>query len=70
VARRVAYEEIPSIAEAMARARARFDGRGRIFLRYSGTEPLLRILVEGPEESEVRAVADELESTVRAGLAE
>jgi phosphoglucosamine mutase len=70
VARRVPYEEVPSIAAALARARASVDGRGRIFLRYSGTELLLRILVEGPEEKEVVSVADELESAVRAGLAE
>ncbi len=69
VAERVPYEDVPSIAAALARARALFDRRGRIFLRYSGTEPLLRILVEGPDPAEVLAAADELESAIRAGLA-
>ena len=39
-----------------------------MFLRYSGTEPLLRILVEGPDADEVRSVADRLEEVVRAEL--
>ena len=69
VARRTPWEEVPRIAAAVARARETFDGRGRVYLRYSGTEPLLRILVEGPEEAEVRAIADELEAAARAGLA-
>ncbi len=68
VARRVDIESVPSLGKAMADARARLDGRGRILLRYSGTEPLLRILVEGEDTGEVTSVADELENAVRAEL--
>jgi phosphoglucosamine mutase len=68
VATRSPWEEVPGIVRAVERARESFDGRGRIFLRYSGTEPLLRILVEGPEESEVRRIADELEAAAREAL--
>jgi phosphoglucosamine mutase len=68
VSRRVPIEECPGIVEAMARAEKRLDGRGRIFLRYSGTEPLLRVLVEGPDAEEVRAVAADLEGAVREAL--
>jgi len=64
VARRVPIEECPAIVRAMSRAEKRLDGRGRIFLRYSGTEPLLRVLVEGPDAAEVRAVAEDLEAAV------
>ncbi len=39
-----------------------------MFLRYSGTEPLLRILVEGSEENQVVSIADRLEAAVRAEL--
>lgn len=69
VARRVAIEEAPTIRGAVARAEDALRARGRVFLRYSGTEPLLRILVEGPESAEVHAIADELETIVRAELA-
>jgi phosphomannomutase len=39
-----------------------------VYLRYSGTEPLLRILVEGSERETVVAIADELEAAARAEL--
>ena len=68
VSRRVPIQECPGIVDAMARAEKRLDGRGRIFLRYSGTEPLLRVLVEGPDADEVRAVAADLEGAVREAL--
>ncbi|HEY6147369.1 MAG TPA: phosphoglucosamine mutase, partial [Thermoanaerobaculia bacterium] len=65
VARRAPWEESPGIARAVRRAEDALDGRGRVYLRYSGTEPLLRILVEGPDAGEVQAIADDLEATVR-----
>jgi phosphoglucosamine mutase len=68
VARRAPLEEISSIAQAVERARAKLDHRGRVFLRYSGTEPLLRILVEGRDGDEVLRIADDLEAAVRAEL--
>ncbi len=68
VARRVPIEEVAGIRDAVARAEQLLTGRGRVFLRYSGTEPLLRILVEGPDADEVHATADALETAVRAGI--
>jgi phosphoglucosamine mutase len=68
VARRVPLEEIDSITSAVERAREQLDHRGRVFLRYSGTEPLLRILVEGQDGREVLRIADDLEAAVRAEL--
>jgi phosphoglucosamine mutase len=68
VGRRSPIEESVPIVEAVGRAEVVLNGRGRVFLRYSGTEPLLRILVEGPDAEEVRTVADRLEEVVRAEL--
>jgi phosphoglucosamine mutase len=68
VARRVPLEESEGISGALARAEDALRERGRVFLRYSGTEPLLRILVEGPEGTEVHAIADELEAAARSAL--
>jgi phosphoglucosamine mutase len=68
VARRVPLEESEGISGALARAEDALRERGRVFLRYSGTEPLLRILVEGPEGREVHAIADELEAAARTAL--
>jgi phosphoglucosamine mutase len=69
VSRRVAIEEFPAVRDAVSRAEESLRGRGRIFLRYSGTEPLLRILVEGADAVEVDSIANELEAAVRAELA-
>jgi phosphoglucosamine mutase len=68
VERRVPIEEVAGISRAVREAEEALRSRGRVFLRYSGTEPLLRILVEGPEAGEVRAIADELEAAARAEL--
>ncbi len=69
VSRRVAIEEVPGLAPVLDRARRALDDRGRVFLRYSGTEPLLRILVEGTDRDDVLSIADELEAAVRGALA-
>ena len=68
VARRVPLYQSEGIAGAVARAEQALRARGRVFLRYSGTEPLLRILVEGPEGREVHEIADELEAAARSAL--
>ena len=68
VARRLPLEDVPSIGRAIARAEGVLAERGRVFLRYSGTEPLLRILVEGFDAEAVAAIADDLEAAVRAEL--
>ncbi|MGH9400398.1 MAG: phosphoglucosamine mutase, partial [Thermoanaerobaculia bacterium] len=68
VARRTPIEEVPAIVQAVARAKDALAERGRVFLRYSGTEPLLRILVEGFDAAAVAAIADDLEAAVRAQL--
>jgi phosphoglucosamine mutase len=69
VARRAAIEDMPGLVPVLDRARRALDDRGRVFLRYSGTEPLLRILVEGADKDEVVSIADELEAAVRRELA-
>lgn len=67
-ARRIDVDRVPRLSEAVARARQTLDHHGRVFLRYSGTEPLLRILVEGTDGGAVAAIADELELVAREEL--
>lgn len=66
--KRVPIDGDSPVGTAVSRAEKRLSTRGRVFLRYSGTEPLLRILVEGPEAPEVTAIADELERAAREAM--
>ncbi|AKT32296.1 phosphoglucosamine mutase [Pseudomonas syringae pv. actinidiae] len=54
----------PSVQEACARVTEQMAGRGRVLLRKSGTEPLVRVMVEGEDETQVRAYAEELAKLV------
>ena len=56
--------EHPAVKEACARVTEAMKGRGRVLLRKSGTEPLVRVMVEGDNESMVRGYADELAKLV------
>jgi len=61
-------ESVPEIQAAIARVNAALDGRGRVLVRYSGTEPLLRIMIEGPDQASVQAWAEEIAEAGRATL--
>jgi phosphoglucosamine mutase len=68
VRERVDYMQVPAIAESVRRLQDRVDGQGRLLIRYSGTEPLLRIMIEGKDDAEIRAWADEIAEIVRQNL--
>jgi phosphoglucosamine mutase len=56
----------PSVRAAVSRAEAELAGRGRVLLRPSGTEPVLRVMVEGEERAHVQRLADTIAAEVRA----
>ena len=60
--------QIPDIQQAIKSAEATLNGTGRVLVRYSGTEALLRIMVEGERDSTIREVADHLAEVVRARI--
>jgi phosphoglucosamine mutase len=60
---------VPAIADAMKRVEEQLAGNGRLLVRYSGTEPLLRIMLEGQRDDQIRAWADDIANVVRANLA-
>jgi phosphoglucosamine mutase len=60
---------VPAIAEVIRNVEGRLVGRGRLLVRYSGTEPLLRIMLEGPHEGEIRILAEEIAAAVKTHLA-
>jgi phosphoglucosamine mutase len=57
VARKQDITEVPEIAKAVADVEARLADTGRVLIRYSGTEPLLRIMLEGQDEGQIAAMA-------------
>ena len=70
VRERVDYTTIPAIADSIKRVEQRVDGQGRLLIRYSGTEPLLRIMIEGKNDGEIRQWATEIAEAVTAHLGE
>jgi phosphoglucosamine mutase len=70
VRERVDYTKIPAIAESIKRVEQRVDGQGRLLVRYSGTEPLLRIMIEGKNDGEIRQWANEIADAVKSSLGE
>jgi phosphoglucosamine mutase len=53
-------ESLPRYQAAAAQATRDLGGRGRILVRYSGTENLVRVMVEGEDEAQIRKIAEEL----------
>jgi phosphoglucosamine mutase len=59
---------VPAIAAAIARVESQVTGQGRLLVRYSGTEPLLRVMLEGQHEEQIRGWAQEIVDTVKEHL--
>jgi phosphoglucosamine mutase len=68
VRERVDLSTLPAVSAVMARVESRVAGQGRLLVRYSGTEPLLRIMIEGRDEDEIRAWANEIADAAIAAL--
>lgn len=61
-------ESIPDIDRAIRESERRLNCSGRVVVRYSGTEPLLRIMVEGEKDTVINEVAEDLARVVRAHI--
>jgi len=61
-------ESIPSIAEKIRAAEEELKDSGRVVIRYSGTEPLARVMIEAESEEAMRRHADAIADSIRAEL--
>ena len=57
--------EVPAIAEIIDKMEAEMAGNGRILVRPSGTEPLLRVMAEAPTDEQVNYYVDTIAEVVR-----
>jgi phosphoglucosamine mutase len=59
---------IPEIAKRMTEIDQKLDGTGRLLVRYSGTEPKVRVMIEGEDEKEIKALAEDLADIIKEKL--
>jgi len=60
--------DLPTVGEVVQRWERKLDGRARILVRYSGTEPLARVMVEGDDHMTIEGVAEEIAAVIRAEI--
>jgi phosphoglucosamine mutase len=68
VAQRLEVASVPRLAETIGRAERALGERGRVLVRYSGTEPLLRIMIEGEKQPVIRELAEAIAAAARETL--
>jgi len=68
VREKVDLSKVPAVAAAIRRVEERLSGNGRLLVRYSGTEPLLRVMLEGQRQDEIKAWAQEIVDVVKREL--
>jgi phosphoglucosamine mutase len=69
IADREAVADAVAVWKAVDRENAALEGRGRVLVRSSGTEPLVRVMVEAPTEEESKEVCDRLADLICEELA-
>ncbi|CAN5236226.1 phosphoglucosamine mutase [soil metagenome] len=62
------FENVPEIAAAAKRVEEELDGEGRLLLRYSGTEKLARVMIEGKDQAGIEAQAQQLAEVIGVSL--
>ncbi|HLG22800.1 MAG TPA: phosphoglucosamine mutase, partial [Candidatus Manganitrophaceae bacterium] len=65
VQKKTPFSEVPGLSKAIDACEETLRGAGRVFIRYSGTEPLLRIMIEGEDQVKITKMAEELAGIVR-----
>jgi len=64
VTKKPPIEEMPDIGDAIASAEKELKDTGRVLVRYSGTEKICRVMVEGEDETMITRIAEELKGVI------
>lgn len=68
VERKTPFDDVPAISDAVKQAEAELDGKGRVLLRYSGTEAVARVMVEAQDPQKVESISGFLADTLKTHL--
>lgn len=68
VARKEPFESLPGVAALARDIESQLGGDGRLVLRYSGTEPLARVMIEGPEATRIEDLAQRLARAIESAV--
>ena len=68
VRERVPLTDVPAVSRLVTEAERQLADAGRVLVRYSGTEPLLRVMIEGPDQAVIQGLADEIAAQVHTEL--
>jgi phosphoglucosamine mutase len=68
VAERRPLADLPTVQQEIRSAEEAFSGTGRVLVRFSGTEPLARVMVEGEDLEHVHRVAARIADAIRSDL--
>jgi len=68
VRERIPLANVPEVSRLVAAAERQLAGAGRVLVRYSGTEPLLRVMIEGPDQATIQRLAEGIAGQVHADL--
>ena len=61
-------ESVPEIADAIKSVESELGEKGRVLVRYSGTQPICRIMVEGPSESDTQNYCEQLSEIIKINI--
>lgn len=62
------FSSIPEVSKAIKNCEDQLKDRGRILVRYSGTEPLARVMIEGENEGKIKTMAEEIAGTIKEAI--
>jgi phosphoglucosamine mutase len=68
VRKKLPFDQFPSLQARLKAAEAALSGKGRVVLRYSGTEPKARLLLEGPDADRLRSLGDDIQAEIEKAL--